>query len=312
MARHRLLASATGLALLFSLSLTLGLNVHTTNAALPHIRPAIPAVIGDQTTRSAAGDFGSPIFNQIEQRGVLRVGTLSDYPPIAAVDPKTGKQVGFENDLARDMAAAMGVKIQFVDVPFSTLIAGLQAGKFDIIAAQMAIKAQRALAIDFTKPWEAVGDSLVVLKSSGVTTSNAVSILNNSSHSISLILGGVEEQTRAQIFPKAKVVAVTGESDEFLNLLSRRVNAVITDNVSAAVFAKNHPEVTVLFDGSKVPFLANFPSATGVPKGNLEFVHWVDDWMAKEVDSGRYAQLWHQDVGGQAAISQLQLERGQF
>lgn len=312
MTRHRRLVVTAGLAVLFSLALTLGLNIYTGNAALPHIRPAIPAAIGDQATRNAAADFGSPIFNQIEQRGVLRVGTLSDYPPIAAVDPKTGKQVGFENDLARDMAAALGVKVQFVDVPFATLIAGLQAGKFDIIAAQMAIKASRALAIDFTKPWEAVGDSLVVLKSSGITTKNAVTTLNSSSHSISLILGGVEEQTRAQIFPKAKVVAVTGESDEFLNLLSRRVNAVITDNVSADVFAKQHPEVTVLFDGSTAPFLANFPSATGVPKGNLEFVHWIDDWMAKEMDSGRYAQLWHQDVGGTAALSQLQQERGQF
>lgn len=312
MAHRRLFASAAALALIVSVGLTLGLNVSAGNAATPQARPATPALIGDQIPRNAIGDFGSPLFNQIEQRGVLRVGTLSDYPPIAAVDPKTGKQVGFENDLARDMAAAMNVKVQFVDVPFGSLIAGLQAGKFDIIAAQMAIKASRALAIDFTKPWEAVGDSVVVLKSNGVTTSNAIAQLNKPNRSISVILGGVEEQTRARFFPNAKVVPVTGESDEFLDLLSRRVDAVITDNVSAAIFTKQHPEVTVLFDGASAPFLANFPSATGVPKGNLELIHWIDDWMAKEIDSGRYAQLWHQDVGGTAAISQLQLERGQF
>lgn len=308
MSRSRLPVAIGVATLVFSLGMACGVATHTGNAASPEQLGTIPARPGNGNS-SRAADFGSPLFDQIEQRRVLRVGTLADYPPIAAVDAKSGQQVGFENDLARDMAAAMGVKIQFVDVPFATLIAGLQGGKFDIIAAQMAIKSSRALAIDFTKPWEAVGDSVVVLKSSGI---KSVADLNKSNRSIAVILGGVEEQTKTQFFPQAKAIAVNTEPEGFLNVMSRRADAYVTDNVSAAIFARQHPEVTVLFDGTKAPLLANFPSATGVPKGNLEFIHWIDDFMAKEIDSGRYTALWRKYVGGDPALSTLEMERGQF
>ncbi len=224
-------------ALAFMLGAALSPVSRIGSAAPLDSRAAIPAQIADSHPL-ASGDFGSPLFNAIEQRGVLRVGTLADYPPIASVNAQTGQQVGFENDLARDMAAAMGVKVQFVDVPFATLIAGLQAGKFDIIAAQMAIKASRALAIDFTKPWEAVGDSVVVLKSSGI---RSVADLNKSSRTITVNLGSVEEQTKDVFFPQAKKIEVNAEPDGFLNVLSKRADGFITDNVSVGYLRQAAP-----------------------------------------------------------------------
>ena len=46
---------------------------------------------------------------EIQERGVLRVGTAGDYQPMSYLDPETGSYVGFDAELAEDLADAMGV-----------------------------------------------------------------------------------------------------------------------------------------------------------------------------------------------------------
>ena len=80
---------------------------------------------------------------QVMKRGNLRVG-MSTFVPWAMKD-KTGKLIGFEIDVARQVALAMGVKIEFVPTKWAGIVPALLTGKFDVIIGGMSIRPDRIL-----------------------------------------------------------------------------------------------------------------------------------------------------------------------
>ena len=184
-----------------------------------------------------AADQGGISVDSIKKAGVLRVGTWLQYKPEMWKDLQTGEIKGFWVDMARKMGADLGVKVEFIDSDWDGLIPGLESGKFDIVLAQMAITSKRALAVDFAKPWEAVGLSAVVAADSSCAT---VECLNSSDKTISTEIGSVNQDAKKAFFPKAKETANKGHNDGFLQVMSHRSDAFLTDNVSAAAFAQEH------------------------------------------------------------------------
>ena len=89
-------------------------------------------------------------LEQIMKRGALRVG-MDTFVPWAMKD-KTGKFVGFEIDVARQLAEDMGVKVEFVPTKWAGIIPALLTGKFDVLIGGMGIRTKRALKVNFTIP----------------------------------------------------------------------------------------------------------------------------------------------------------------
>ena len=71
-------------------------------------------------------------LEEIWGRGVLKVGTTGDYQPMSYLDPETGEYVGFDAELAEDLAADMDVGLEYVETSWPTLMDDLLAGKFDL------------------------------------------------------------------------------------------------------------------------------------------------------------------------------------
>ena len=66
--------------------------------------------------------------------------------------PPQGELVGFDVDIAKAVAAKLGVKPEFVTTEWSGIIAGLQADKFDVIVNQVGITDARKQTLDFSPP----------------------------------------------------------------------------------------------------------------------------------------------------------------
>lgn len=79
----------------------------------------------------------------------LRVATEGAYPPLNYVD-ENGKPTGFDVDIAREICVHLKRECVFVIVPWDQLLAGLQAGKYEMIAASMAKTPERERLADFT------------------------------------------------------------------------------------------------------------------------------------------------------------------
>jgi polar amino acid transport system substrate-binding protein len=109
------------------------------------IMAAVTACLGFATVAQADE------MDEILKRGELRVAVQSQGAPVSFVNKK-GERTGLAVELAKMMAADLGVKITFQDYDWKGLIPALLSGKVDIIAADMTPTPQRAAQLLFSRP----------------------------------------------------------------------------------------------------------------------------------------------------------------
>ena len=90
-------------------------------------------------------------LDAIKKRGVLIVGSKADYKPFGYRDP-SGAIVGFEPDMAKDVADKLGVKLQLEPVVSSNRMQFLQQGKIDLMIATMNDTPERRKAVGIVQP----------------------------------------------------------------------------------------------------------------------------------------------------------------
>jgi polar amino acid transport system substrate-binding protein len=114
--------------------------------------------------------FGSSVaradvLDDVKKKGTLTVGTKADYRPFGYLDP-SGKIIGFEPDLAADVAKRLGVKLELVPVVASNRIQFLQQGKIDLMIATMSDTPERRKTVDIVEPdYYASGTNVLAKKS---------------------------------------------------------------------------------------------------------------------------------------------------
>ncbi len=109
------------------------------------IMAAVTACLGFATAAQADE------MDDILKRGELRVAVQSQGAPVSFVNKK-GERTGLAVELAKMMAADLGVKITFQDYDWKGLIPALLSGKVDMIAADMTPTPQRAAQLLFSRP----------------------------------------------------------------------------------------------------------------------------------------------------------------
>jgi len=110
------------------------------------------------------------VLDDIKKKGTLTVGTKADYRPFGYLDP-SGKIIGFEPDLAADVAKRLGVKLELVPVVASNRIQFLQQGKIDLMIATMSDTPERRKIVDIVDPnYYGSGTNVLAKKSDGIKT----------------------------------------------------------------------------------------------------------------------------------------------
>ena len=106
----------------------------------------------------------------IKARGKLIVGCKNDYRPYGFLDP-SGQIVGLEIDLAREVAARIGVALELVPVIAANRMEFLNQGRIDMILATMGDTADRRKIIGMIEPnYYAGATNVLALKSAGLKT----------------------------------------------------------------------------------------------------------------------------------------------
>lgn len=115
-----------------------------------------------------AASASADVLDDVRKKGVLVVGTKADYRPFGHLDP-SGKIVGFEPDLAADVAKRLGVKLELVPVVASNRIQFLQQGRIDMMLATMSDTPERRKIVDIIEPNHyGSGTNVLAPKSAGL------------------------------------------------------------------------------------------------------------------------------------------------
>ena len=108
---------------------------------------------------------------KIVDRGVLRVGVKQDLPNFGYRDPKSNKYTGMEVEIAKKVAAELGVDIEFTPVTAQTRGALLDNGQLDMVIATFTITEERKELYNFTTPYYTDAVGFLVRKDSNIQSS---------------------------------------------------------------------------------------------------------------------------------------------
>jgi len=213
------------------------------------------------------------VLENVLRRGVLRVG-MSTFVPWAMKD-KNGELIGFEIDVARRLAADMGVKVEFVPTKWSGIIPALLTGKFDVIIGGMGIRPERNKKVNFTIPYDYSGMSLVAHK---VKAAGFDSLEQSNQPGIVLVarLGATSVEAVQKYMPRAELRKFDDEAQAIQELLNGRAHAFVSSKPTPAFLAVKHPEKLFL------PLKDNFtrePIGFALQKGDVDTLNFFNNWI---------------------------------
>lgn len=108
-------------------------------------------------------DVALPEITPYTPSGKLVMGTNAEFEPFEYRDDNNNI-TGFDAELARYIAALLGMELEIVDQDFDSLIPTLQAGKVDFVAAGMTADDERRASVDFTVDYYESTQAIIVLK----------------------------------------------------------------------------------------------------------------------------------------------------
>lgn len=164
------------------------------------------------------------------------VGTDATWPPFENTDEQ-GNIVGFDIDLMNAIAAEEGFQVQFVNVAWDSLLAGMATCQYDAAISAMTITEERKQSFDFSDPYFAAGQVVAVRIDD--TTINSKDDLSGKTIGVQL---GTTGDIEAQKIAGATVKSYDGIALAFQDLLNGQVDAVIADNPLAVGYVGVNPD----------------------------------------------------------------------
>jgi len=134
-------------------------------------------------------------------KGELRVGVNPEQPPIIFVDDN--RIAGLEADLARGLAADLGVPLNFVVMEWDELIPALNAGKIDIIMSGMTATEVRSVKINFSMPYIVTGQ-MPLVRAKDIARYPTTLALKNTQGRIGVEAGTTSDFLVRETFPYAE------------------------------------------------------------------------------------------------------------
>ena len=225
-------------------------------------------------------------LQKIKERGKLLAGVKYGTLPFGFVD-KSGNVVGFDVDLTKEIANALGVDIEYVKVTSPTRIPMLVAGNADVVAASMTHTIERDKTIDFGVTYFWGGQSILVKKGSGIN-----SVKDLVGKTVAVQQGTTLEKNLAKVCPEAKQLAFKDYTSAWMALKQGRADALTGSHHIILRFAHESPEFVLAGNRfSKEPF------GMGVRQNDSEMRDVVNRVLQDLWKSGKFHEYYRKWFG---------------
>ncbi|MCW4385710.1 amino acid ABC transporter substrate-binding protein [Salinibacterium sp. SYSU T00001] len=227
------------------------------------------------------GDAASEL-EAIEEAGTIVIGTEGTYRPFSYHEEGTGDLIGYDVELAQAVAEKLGVEAQFEETQWDAIFAGLEAGRFSMIANQVSINPERQEAYEFSEPYT-VSPGVIVVRE-GDTSIRSFDDLEGKTTAQSLTSNWYQLAQEAG----AQVEAVEGWAQSVALLEQGRVDATINDRLTYLDYLQQEPDAPLeIAAETDDPALSAFAFA----KGDTELRDAVNEALAELRAEGTIAEI---------------------
>ncbi|MTI65755.1 MAG: transporter substrate-binding domain-containing protein [Firmicutes bacterium] len=224
---------------------------------------------------------------KIQKKGKLVIGTSAAYPPYEFHKEIDGKDtiVGFDIDIAKEIANDLGVELEIKDMQFAGLLAALNAKKIDIVIAGMTPTEDRKKSVDFSKVYYTAKQGVVVSKEKADEIKTKKDLEDKK---IGVQKGTTQEKIAKENFKEAKIVGLGKISDIMLQVMQKKIDAVIAEKPVAESYAKKNDSIVL----SNIALnTGDSGSAVAIKKGNESLVKAVNETLDKLKENGKIAEF---------------------
>ena len=230
-------------------------------------------------------------LSDIKKKGEIVIGVLGIDEPNSFIDPKTREFIGYEIDLAKAIAAKIGVKPVFKQIAVAARIPELQQGGVDLLAASLTHNKEREAQVDFSLTTVVTGQKALVKKSSGIK-----GVPDLAGKKVVTVKGGTQEPNTKKAVPTAEVVTFENTQQAFQALQQGKGVAFVNDEASLiaehAKLGDKAKDYVILPQNLSVE-----PLAFGIKKGEATLKAAVDDTLRGLEKSGAAEKTFLQWYG---------------
>jgi glutamate transport system substrate-binding protein len=289
--RHRTLAAGIALALLAALTAC-------GSSKSPTVTPSYAA----QTVNFAAGTT----MDRLHKAGTVKIGVKFDQPGIGQVNPATNKPEGFDIEIAKIIAAGLGLRpdqITFTEAVSKNRETFLENGTVDVVIASYSITDVRRKVVSFAGPYYVTGQDLMVRKDdNGITGPQDLG-----GKKVCSVTGSTPLATIQTTYPTAVAVPFATYTECVQQLLNGSVDAVTTDGAILLGYAARQPAQLKVIGK---PFSTE-RYGIGLKKDDVAFRTFLDDTLQKAYEDGDWAKAYQATLGksGNAAPQPPAIDR---
>ncbi len=245
------------------------------------------AACGGSSSTGSSTSAAADKLQAIKDSGKIRVGFEGTFAPWNYHN-EAGELVGMEKEIADLIAADLGVKAEYIETQWDSLIAGVDADRYDIVINNVSATEERRAKYDFSKPYVASEGKVAVLESSSLQKVEDLKGSTAASSETSNFRTLLEEAG-------AQMTIVTGFDEAIEQVLTGRVDACGNDAVTFAYYQQQHPDAPIrLLDG-----ILGEPSTASIlmPKGASSLQEAINESIIKHLENGDFKAIYEKYVG---------------
>ncbi|WP_395680655.1 transporter substrate-binding domain-containing protein [Inquilinus sp.] len=226
-------------------------------------------------------------LDAVAKAGVLTVCTTGDYKPFTYLDPAKGEYEGIDIDMARDLAAVLGVKAEFVKTSWKTLMADFTSGACDMAVGGISVTMQRQKLAFFSIPIDVDGKTPIT-KCENVDKFQTVEQIDQPGVTVVEPPGGTNEAFVREKIKTATITIFPDNTKIFDEILAGRADVMITDASETRLQQKLRPGLCAVHPDQPFTFAEK---AYLLPRGDVVFKAFIDQWLHLRLHDGGHARF---------------------
>ncbi|MGO4128000.1 transporter substrate-binding domain-containing protein [Inquilinus sp. YAF38] len=226
-------------------------------------------------------------LDAVAKAGVLKVCTTGDYKPFTYLDPAKGEYEGIDIDMAKDLAAALGVKVEFVKTSWKTLMADFTGGACDMAMGGISVSLPRQKQAFFSIPIDVDGKTPIT-RCETIDKFQTVEQIDQPGVRVIEPPGGTNEAFVRERIKSAEITIFPDNTKIFDEILAGRADVMITDASETRLQQKLRPGLCAVHPDQPFTFAEK---AYLLPRGDVVFKAFVDQWLNLRLNDGSHAKF---------------------
>lgn len=229
----------------------------------------------------------SDILKQVVERGVLRVGECMGLAPFGVYNANNEPE-GYDIDIANELGAGLGVKVEIVNVDPAARIPSLETGKVDVVFCDTTRTLDRFKRVAFTDTYDVTGTVILSTKDKPVN-----SLEELSGKSVAIAKGTPYGDVVKKAAPSAEVISFNSPADIITAVKQGQAAAAIENSAFLNYMAKLDPTLHVT-NNSVIELYYN---SFAIQQGQPNWLAFLNEFIFELNTSGKNASLYKKWFG---------------